>query len=57
MKSTLNDRAIPDDVKAKHCRQALNRFLQSKRKLSEEPLAPAVGGLLDIKPKEKRKKK
>jgi hypothetical protein len=51
MKSTLNDPAIPDDVKAKHYRQSLNRFLQSKRKLIEEP---AVDELLDSTPEEKK---
>jgi hypothetical protein len=70
MKSTLSDPAIPDDVKAKHYSQSLNRFLQSKRKLTEEPTVdditpeekkltqePTIDELLDIKPKKKKKRK
>lgn len=59
MKSTLDESAIPEDVKAKHYRQHLNRFLQAKRKLIEEPLArqvaeePIVDKLLDKKPRKK----
>lgn len=37
MKSTLDDPAIPDDVKVKQYRQNLNRFLHAKRKLPEPP--------------------
>ena len=54
MKSTLDDPVIPDDIKAKHYRQSLNRFLQSKRKLPDEPLLPTIDELLDIKPEEKK---
>ena len=52
MKSTLDDPVIPDDIKAKHYRQSLNRFLQSKRKLPDEPILPTIDELLDIKPEE-----
>lgn len=54
MKSTLDEPVIPDDIKAKNYRQSLNRFLQSKRKLTEEPIAPNVGELLDITVEEKK---
>ena len=54
MKSTLDDSVIPDDIKAKNYRQSLNRFLQSKRKLPDEPLLPTIDELLDIKPEEKK---
>ena len=54
MKSTLDDPVIPDDIKAKHYRQSLNRFLQSKRNLPDEPLLPTIDELLDIKPEEKK---
>jgi hypothetical protein len=37
MKSVIADRAVPEDVKAKRHRQHLSRFLQTKRKLAEEP--------------------
>lgn len=68
MKSTLNDPIIPDDVKAKQHRQNLTRFLQTKRKLIEEPqpviaeeplidLRPTVDELLDSKKKKKKKRK
>jgi hypothetical protein len=62
MKSTIDDHAIPEDVKAKRYRQHLNRFLHTKRKLDYEPLAPTIEELLGIKPEEtkkmtKRKKK
>ena len=50
MKSTLDDPAIPDDVKAKLYRQSQNKFLQSKRKLVE---LPTVDELLDFKLDEK----
>ena len=54
MKSTLDDPVISDDIKAKHYRQSLNRFLQSKRKLTDKPLLPTIDELLDIKPEEKK---
>ena len=54
MKSTLDDPVIPDDIKAKNYRQSLTRFLQSKRKLPDEPLLPTIDELLDIKPEEKK---
>ena len=54
MKSTLDDPVIPDDIKAKNYRQSLNRFLQSKRNLPDEPLLPTIDELLDIKPEEKK---
>jgi hypothetical protein len=63
MKSTIDDPAIPEDVKAKHYGQNLRRFLHTKRKLAEEPLVdlmPTVDELLDIKtetPEKKKKKK
>jgi hypothetical protein len=56
MKSTIDDPAIPEDVKAKRYRQHLNRFLHTKRKLNYEPLAPTIDELLDIKPEETKKK-
>jgi hypothetical protein len=37
MKSVLVDPTVPEDVKAKRHRQHLSRFLQTKRKLAEEP--------------------
>ena len=51
MKSTLDDPEIPDDIKAKTYRQSLNRFLQSKRKVTEEP---TIDQLLDFGPEEKK---
>ena len=71
MKSTLTDPIIPDDLKAKQHRQNLSRFLQTKRKLIEEPqpiveaeeeplidLRPTVDELLDsVKTKKKKKRK
>lgn len=51
MKSTLDDPEIPEDVKAKRYGQHLNRFLQAKRKMTEEP---TVDEVLDIKPEKKR---
>ncbi len=57
MRSTIDDPAIPEDVKVKHYRQNLNRFLHTKRKLDEEPPEPAVDELLDIKPEEPEMKK
>jgi hypothetical protein len=64
MKSTIDDPAIPEDVKAKHYGQNLRRFLHTKRKLAEEPLVdlmPTIEELLDIKttetPEKKNKKK
>ena len=53
MKSTLNDPIIPDDVKAKQHRQNLSRFLQTKRKLIEEPqpvIAAEEEPLIDLRP-------
>jgi hypothetical protein len=70
MKSVLADPAVPEDVKAKRHRQHLNRFLQTKRKLAEEPpvseikadvkadlidFGPTVDELLDIKTDTKKK--
>ena len=71
MKSTLSDSTIPDDIKAKQHRQNLSRFLQTKRKLIEEPqaivateeeplidLQPTVDELLGgVKKKKKKKRK
>jgi hypothetical protein len=68
MKSVLVDPTEPEDVKAKRHRQHLTRFLQTKRKLVEEPPAgdikaddlidfgPTVDELLDIKTDTKKKK-
>jgi hypothetical protein len=53
MKSTIDDPAIPEDVKAKRYRQHLNRFLHTKRKLD---YAPTIDVLLDIEPEETKKK-
>jgi hypothetical protein len=50
MKSSIDDPAIPEDVKAKHYGQNLRRFLHTKPKLAEEPLVdlmPTVDELLD----------
>jgi hypothetical protein len=53
MVDTLEDTAIPEDVKAKQYRIQLNRYLHTKRKLAEEPplidFKPTVDQLLDIK--------
>jgi hypothetical protein len=65
LKSTLDDPAIPEDVKAKRYTHNLSRFLHTKRKLVEEEhlvdLMPTVDELLDIKapapPEESQKKK
>jgi hypothetical protein len=69
MKSVLADPTEPEDVKAKRHRHHLTRFLQTKRKLVEEPPAgdikaddlidfgPTVDELLDIKIDTKKKKK
>jgi hypothetical protein len=69
VKSSLrsDDPTEPEDVKAKRHRQHLTRFLQTKRKLAEEPPAgdikaddlidfgPTVDELLDIKTDTKKK--
>jgi hypothetical protein len=69
MKTVLADPIEPEDVKAKRHRQHLTRFLQTKRKLVEEPpvgdikaddlidFGPTVDELLDIKTGTKKKKK
>jgi hypothetical protein len=72
MKTVLADPAEPEDVKAKRHRQHLSRFLQTKRKLAEEPpvgdikadvkadlidFGPTVDELLDIKTDTMKKKK
>jgi hypothetical protein len=69
MKSVLADPTEPEDVKAKRHRQHLTRFVQTKRKLVEEPpvgdvkaddlidFGPTVDELLDIKTDTKKKKK
>jgi hypothetical protein len=69
MKTVLADPAEPEDVKAKRHRQHLTRFLQTKRKLVEEPpvgiikaddlidFGLTVDELLDIKTDTKKKKK
>jgi hypothetical protein len=54
MKSTIDDPAVPEDVKAKRYRQHLNRFLHTKRELDN---VPTIDELLDIKPENKKKKK
>jgi hypothetical protein len=59
IKSTVEDPAIPEDVEAKRYRQHLNRFLHTKRKLDDEPLAPTIDEpeyRRNIKPKETKKK-
>jgi hypothetical protein len=56
MKSTINGPAAPEDVEAKCYRQHPNRFLHTKRELDDEPLAPSIDELLDIKTEEKDKK-
>jgi hypothetical protein len=68
MKTVLADPTEPEDVKAKrHRQQHLTRFLQTKRKLVEEPpvgdikaddlidFGPTVDELLDIKTDTKKK--
>jgi hypothetical protein len=72
IKSVLAYPAEPEDVKAKRHRQHLSRFLQTKRKLAEEPpvgvikadvkadlidFGPTVDELLDIKTDTMKKKK
>jgi hypothetical protein len=69
MKTVLADPTDHEDVKAKRHRQHLTRFLQTKRKLAEEPsvgdikaddvfdFGPTVDELLDIKTDTKKKKK
>jgi hypothetical protein len=69
MKTVLADPTEPEDVKAKQHRQHLTRFLQTNRKLVEEPpvgdikaddlidFGPTVDELLDIKTDTKKKKK
>jgi hypothetical protein len=57
MKSITDNPAIPKDLKAKRYRQHLNRFLLTKRKLDDQPLAPKVDELLNNKPEETKKKK
>jgi hypothetical protein len=69
IKSVLVDPMEPEDVKAKRHRQHLSRFLQTKRKLAEEPpvgdikadvkadlidFGPTVDELLDIKTETKK---
>jgi hypothetical protein len=53
MSTTLEDASIPEDVKAKQYITQLNRYLHTKRKLTnDEPLIdlkPTVDELLDIK--------
>jgi hypothetical protein len=68
MKTVLADPTESEDVKAKWHRQHLTRFLQTKRKLVEEPpvgdikaddlidFGPTVDELLDIKTDTKKKK-
>jgi hypothetical protein len=46
LKATLNDREVPDDVKAKRYSHNLNSFMQTKFKLSD---APTIEELLDWK--------
>ena len=58
LKSDLDDPSIPDDIKAKHHQQHLNRFLHTTR---QQPVAepgplidlktPTVDDLLDVKTK------
>jgi hypothetical protein len=69
MKTVLADPTEPEDVKAKRHRQHLTRFLQTKRKLVEEPpvgdikaddlidFGPTVDELLDIKPTRRRRRR
>lgn len=52
MKSTLDDPAIPEDVKAKHYAQSLSRFLHTKRQLVDEtPAQPTEAPPLKRKTK------
>jgi len=58
LKSDLDDPSIPDDIKAKHHQQHLNRFLHTTRQLpvaEPGPLidlkTPAIDDLLDVKTK------
>jgi hypothetical protein len=69
MRLELEDISIPEDVKAKHYQQTLSRFLNTKRKLADEPLIDlnpsptAIDDLLELnfatakKKKKKHKKK
>lgn len=51
----LNDQTLPDDMKVKQYQQMLNRFLNTKRKLRDEPLIDPP--LLDSAVKKKKRKK
>jgi hypothetical protein len=63
----LNDNSISEDVKAKQYQQMLNRFLNTKRKLADEPLidlntTPSaenelIGLNIEMNKKKKEKKK
>ena len=55
MKSTLDDPAVPEDVRAKLYGQNLSRFLRTKRKLPS--IAPTVDERLDVPVHKKKRKK
>ena len=56
MESTIDDPTIPDDVKAKHYGQNLQRFLQTKRKLDEPDLDTTANEQLEAPVKKIGKK-
>jgi hypothetical protein len=58
----LSDESIPDDIRAKQYQQTLGRFLNTKRKLPDEPLidlnAPSsIDDLIGLNFEEKKKQK
>jgi hypothetical protein len=58
MRMELNNQTLPDDMKVKQYQQMLNRFLNTKRKLPDEPLIDLTSTpLLDLETKKKKRKK
>jgi hypothetical protein len=45
MRLEPNDKFILEDIKAKHHQQILNRFLNTNRKLLDEPLTDLIASL------------
>ena len=53
LKTTLDEPSVPDDVKAKRYSHNLNRFMQTRSKLTDEPLidlGPTLDELLEGPP-------
>ena len=62
MRLGLSDESVPEDIRAKQYQQKLGRFLNTKRKLPDEPLidfnsTPAADDLIGISFEEKKKKR